>query len=58
MPTATSPQPGDLGGIVVAGVVLLVCCFCIVAMMRSKRPDGKFLLLLRLISASERKPRR
>lgn len=53
----TPPQPSALGGIVVAGAVLLFCCFCIVAMMRSKRPDGKFLLLRRLISASERKPR-
>ena len=58
MPTVTPPQPADLGGIVVAGAVFLICCLCVVAMMRSRRPDGKFRLLLRLMSDSERKSRR
>lgn len=58
MPTVMGPQQHDLGGIVVATSVLLMLCVCIVVMMRSRRPDGKFLLLSRLISASERNSRR
>jgi len=57
MSNAMPPQPDDLAGVVAAVIVLVICCLSVVAMLRSRRPDSKLLLLGRLISASERHSR-